>query len=107
MTPEEWVLKPLFSYAGSGVKVAPGDSDLEAITGRRRRDFIVQRKVAYAGVVETPAGPTKVEVRILYIWEERPVPVLSLVRMGRGAMMGVDYNKNLDWVGSSAGFWPE
>ena len=107
MTPEEWVLKPLFSFAGSGVKVAPGDSDIEAITGRRRRDFIVQRKVAYAGVVETPAGPTKVDVRILYVWEERPVPVLNLVRMGRGAMMGVDDNKNLDWVGSSAGFWPE
>ena len=53
------------------------------------------------------SGPTKVDVRILYVWEERPVPVLNLVRMGRGAMMGVDDNKNLDWVGSSAGFWPE
>ncbi len=107
MTPEEWVLKPLFPFAGSGVKVAPGDSDIEAITGRHRRDYIVQKKVDYAGVVETPSGPTKVEVRILYIWQEKPVPVLNLVRMGRGAMMGVDYNKNMDWVGGSAGIWPE
>ena len=107
MTPEEWVLKPLFSFAGSGVKVAPGDSDIEAITGRRRRDYIIQKKVDYAGVVETPAGPTKVEVRILYVWQEKPVPVLNLVRMGRGAMMGVDYNRNMDWVGGSAGFSPE
>jgi len=107
MTPEEWVLKPLFSFAGTGVKIAPGDSDIEAITGRRRRDFIVQRKVTYAGAVETPAGPTKAEVRILYVWMEKPLPVLNLVRMGRGAMMGVDFNRNLDWVGGSAGFWPE
>jgi len=107
MRPEEWVLKPLFSFAGSGVKVAPGDSDIESVTGRRRREYIVQRKVDYAGVVETPSGATKVEVRILYVWQEKPVPVLNLVRMGRGAMMGVDYNRNMDWVGGSAGFSPE
>jgi hypothetical protein len=25
--------------------------------------------------------------------------------MGRGAMMGVDHNKNLEWVGASAGLY--
>ena len=103
----DWVLKPLFSFAGSGVNVSPTRSDIEKIPGARRKDYILQEKVSYAGIVDTPAGPTKAEVRILYIWHERPVPVLNLVRLGRGDMMGVDQNKNMDWVGSSAGFWPE
>ena len=30
--------------------------------------------------------------------------VNTIVRMGRGAQMGVDYNKGLEWVGGSAGF---
>jgi len=103
---QNWVLKPLFSFAGSGVKVAPARSDIDGIAGSRRKNYILQEKVDYAGVVDTPGGPTKVEVRILYIWHDRPVPVLNLVRLGRGAMMGVDHNRNMDWVGSSAGFWP-
>ena len=102
----DWVLKPLFSFAGGGVKVAPARFDIDSITGPQRRDYVLQERVEYAGVVDTPAGPTKIEVRILYIWHERPVPVLNLVRLGRGTMMGVDQNKNMDWVGSSAGFWP-
>ena len=57
-------------------------------------------------LVDTPAGMTKAEVRILYIWQDRPVPVLNLVRLGRGAQMGVDHNKDMGWVGGSAGFWP-
>jgi hypothetical protein len=39
----------------------------------------------------------------MYIWEEEPLPVLTIIRMGRGQMMGVDHNKNMEWVGSSAG----
>jgi hypothetical protein len=101
----DWVLKPLFSFAGGGVKVSPAPFDIESITGPRRREYVLQKRVEYAGVVDTPAGPAKVEVRIMYIWHERPVPVLNLVRLGRGTMMGVDQNKNMDWVGSSAGFW--
>ncbi|HTY60072.1 MAG TPA: hypothetical protein VMF59_14725 [Bacteroidota bacterium] len=100
------VLKPLFSFAGSGVKVAPTRGDIEAIKSSHRHDYILQQRVEYAGLVDTPAGPTKAEVRILYIWHDRPVAVLNLVRLGRGAQMGVDHNKNMGWVGSSAGFWP-
>jgi hypothetical protein len=66
--------------------------------------FILQHKVEYAGVVETPHGPTKAEVRIMYIWDKDLRAVNNLVRLGRGAMMGVDHNKNMMWVGSSAGF---
>ena len=100
------VLKPLFSFAGSGVRVSPAQEEIDAIPGANRREYILQEKVEYAGVVETPEGATKVEVRIIYIWMDRPVPVLNLVRLGRGAMMGVDHNKTMNWVGSSAGFWP-
>ena len=103
--PEEWVLKPLYSFAGSGVKVSPTQRDIDAIPPAKRRGYILQRRVEYAPVVETPAGGTKAEIRILYIWTDRPVPVLNLVRLGRGAQMGVDHNRTMDWVGGSAGFW--
>jgi hypothetical protein len=42
-------------------------------------------------------------LRIMYIWVKELTPVLIIVRMGRGLMMGVDHNKNMAWVGSSAG----
>jgi hypothetical protein len=101
-----WVLKPLFSFAGSGVTVAPERTAVEAIPPGRRREYILQERVEYAPVIDTPAGGTKAEVRILYIWNEGPVPVLNLVRMSRGTMMGVDQNRTMAWVGSSAGFTP-
>ncbi|HUI64392.1 MAG TPA: hypothetical protein VL126_06105 [Bacteroidota bacterium] len=103
---QKWVLKPLFSFAGGGVKVGPAPSDLKAIAAKHRADYVLQERVDYASVVETPEGPTKAEIRIMYIWQDEPTAVLNLVRMGRGAMMGVDHNKNMAWVGSSAGFWP-
>jgi hypothetical protein len=52
-------------------------------------------------VIETPQGPTQVEIRMMYVWLDRLLPVLPLLRMGRGKMMGVDHNKNLAWVGAS------
>jgi hypothetical protein len=30
-------------------------------------------------------------------------PMTSLIRMGRGLMMGVDHNRDRTWVGGSAG----
>ena len=56
-------------------------------------------------VIETPFGLTKAEVRIMFIWVDEPVPVMTIIRMGRGLMMGVDHNKDMEWVGSSAGFY--
>ena len=44
-------------------------------------------------MIETPHGPTQVEIRMMYVWTDRLRPVLPLVRMGRGKMMGVDHNK--------------
>jgi hypothetical protein len=100
------VLKPLFPVTGGGVTVSPRRSDIDAIKPSRRQEYILQENVEYAGVVATPAGPATAEVRILYIWHDRPVPVLNLVRLGRGPAAGVDRGRTMDWAGASAGFWP-
>ncbi len=101
-----WVLKPLFSFAGSGVNMDPVKSDIDRIPPHERGNYILQEKVEYQGVVRSPYGMTKCEVRIMYFWSgDKPVAVNNLVRMGRGKMMGVDHNKDMLWVGSSAGFY--
>lgn len=102
-----WVLKPLFSFAGSGIVFSPGPSDLAAIPEEHRGDYILQQKMNFEPVIETPLGTTKAEIRVMYIWDREPVPVLTIIRMGRGQMMGVDHNRNMEWVGSSAGFFPD
>jgi hypothetical protein len=100
---ENFVLKPLYSFAGLGVVIAPSRADIDAIPSSKRGEYILQERVSFAPVIETPHGPTKAELRIMYIWLEELTPVLIIVRMGRGLMMGVDHNKNMEWVGSSAG----
>jgi hypothetical protein len=100
------VLKPLYSFAGSGIILHPSPSDLAAIPEKHRGDYILQPRMNFEPVIETPLGATKAEVRIMYIWDQKLVPVLTIIRMGRGQMMGVDFNKNMDWVGSSAGLFP-
>ncbi len=101
------VLKPLFSFAGSGVIIAPTRADIDAVPEEHRGGYVLQDRVEYGAFIQTPHGGTKAEVRIMYIWPEGGTltPVANLVRMGRGKMMGVDHNKNMAWVGSSAGFY--
>ena len=99
---ENFVLKPLYSFAGLGVVIAPSRADIEAIPAAKRRAYILQERMNFTPVVETPYGLTKVELRIMYVWLDQLVPVLTIVRMGRGLMMGVDQNKSMAWVGSSA-----
>ncbi len=99
---ENFVLKPLYSFAGLGVVIAPSRADIAAIPAAKRGEYILQERMNFTPVVETPYGLTKVELRIMYIWLDKLVPVLTIVRMGRGLMMGVDHNKNMAWVGSSA-----
>ena len=100
---ENYVLKPLFSFAGLGVRIGPTREEVAAIPEAQRHDYILQERVDFAPVIETPFGKTRAEIRIMYIWLEELRPVSLLVRMGRGAMMGVDHNKNMEWVGASAG----
>jgi hypothetical protein len=99
---KNFVLKPLYSFAGLGVVIAPSRADIDAIPSAKRSSYILQERLNFTPVVDTPYGPTKVELRIMYVWVDKLVPVLTIVRMGRGLMMGVDQNKNMKWVGSSA-----
>lgn len=105
---ENFVLKPLFSFAGSGVKVTVTQADLDAIPEAERGDYLLQEKISYAPVIKTPAAPSKVEIRLMSIWpddEPKPIPAMFLGRMSKGEMMGVDFNKNKTWVGSTACFF--
>ncbi|MGC1498579.1 MAG: hypothetical protein WA800_01155, partial [Terriglobales bacterium] len=99
---ENFVLKPLYSFAGLGVVIAPTRADIDAIPADKRGEYILQERLNFTPIVETPYGTTKVELRLMYIWLDEMLPVLTIVRMGRGLMMGVDHNKNMKWVGSSA-----
>jgi hypothetical protein len=104
---ENYVLKPLYSFAGLGVVVGPSQADLDNVPADRRHDYILQERVNFVPIINTPHGPTKAEIRVMYIWppgEPEPVPVTTIIRMGRGKMMGVDHNKNMEWVGASAAF---
>lgn len=103
---ENYVLKPLYSFAGSGVIINLNRYDIEAI--KDPENYILQKKVDYAPVIQTPNDPTKCEIRIMYLWEnpeERPMLVNNLVRLSKGEMVGVKYNRNKDWVGGSVGFF--
>jgi hypothetical protein len=107
---ERYVLKPLFSFAGSGVKVDVTADDIAAIPAADRDKWILQEKIVYEPALEMPDGNgVKGEVRMMFLRapdEPRPTLVLNLVRLSRGKMLGVDHNKDLTWVGGSVGIWP-
>jgi hypothetical protein len=105
---ESIILKPLYSFAGKGIEFGPSDELLASIPEGKRGEYLVQERVSFAPVIETPFGPTQAEIRILYLWPDGGDldPVLSLIRLGRGKMMGVDQNRNQEWVGGSAAFFP-
>lgn len=102
---ENYALKPLYSFAGLGVVIAPTKQDIAAIPAERRPYYILQERLHFESVIETPFGGTKAEVRVMYVWLDELTPVLTIIRMGRGLMMGVDHNKNMEWVGASAGLY--
>ncbi len=105
----QWVLKPLFSFAGSGVKIDVTPEDIAAIAAYHRAHTLLMRKVEYAPVIATTDGNfSKVEVRVMFVWRDgKPFPVTTLARLSQGKMMGVNYNKNRTWVGSSGCLWPK
>jgi hypothetical protein len=107
---DRWVLKPLFAFAGSGVKVDVTLADLEAVPTERRSQTMLMRKVDYEPVIETVDGlRSKAEVRLMLVWpvgDPAPTPVTTLVRLSQGKMMGVDFNRDRTWVGSSCALWP-
>lgn len=104
---ENYVLKPLYSFSGSGVIFHVKASDIENV--KDRSQFILQEKVKYVPVIQTPDhDPVKVEVRIMLLWPEnepRPIIVNNLARLSKGEMIGVKFNKDKTWVGGSVGFY--
>jgi hypothetical protein len=99
---ENYVVKPLFSFAGQGVIIDVTKEAIDAITDKE--NWILQRKVNYAAIIQTPNEPAKAEIRIFYFWEDgeaRPIAANNLSRLSKGKMVGVRYNKDKDWVGGS------
>lgn len=99
---ENYVVKPLFSFAGQGVIIDVTNEDIEKI--RNPHEWIIQRKVRYAAAIETPDEPAKAEIRIFYFWPpgaEKPIATNNLSRLSKGKMVGVRYNKDKTWVGGS------
>ncbi|MBC6365930.1 hypothetical protein [Algoriphagus sp. AK58] len=103
---ENYVLKPLFSFSGAGVIFHVKREDIESV--KEKDLYILQKKVSYLPVVQSPDGKVKVEVRILCLWPEKdesPTIVGNLARLSRGEMIGVKFNKDKDWVGGSIGLF--
>lgn len=103
---ENYVLKPLFSFSGTGVIFNIQKGDIEAV--KEKDLYILQKKVNYIPIIQSPDGKVKAEVRILFVWPKDakdPIPVTNLVRMSRGEMIGVKFNKDKDWVGGTIGMF--
>ena len=99
---ENYVVKPLFSFAGQGVIIDVTKADIDNIPDPQ--NWILQRKVNYAAVIETPDEPAKAEIRIFYFRDPATgayVPANNLARLSKGKMIGVRYNKDKEWVGGS------
>jgi hypothetical protein len=97
-----YVLKPLYSFAGLGVDMEPTREKVSAL--ENPHEWILQTRADYASFVPTTDGQkSKAELRMMFLWPADGEPVLAnnLVRMSQGKMMGVDFNKDKTWVGSS------
>ena len=102
----EFVLKPLFSFAGMGVVIDVTQKDIDEITDPE--NWILQRKVKYASIIDTPDEPAKAEIRLFYFWKdewERPIAVHNLARLSKGKMIGTRYNKDKTWVGGTIAYF--
>jgi hypothetical protein len=104
-----YVLKPLFSFAGQGVNLHPDQKTIDAISDKH--NYILQRKVHYAPLIKTnTAKNSKVELRMLYVWSEEEnklTPVINLTRMSKGEMINVSHQVDETWIGSSISFFEQ
>lgn len=97
-----YVLKPLFSFAGQGVVIDVTQHDIDNVTDPG--NWILQKKVKYADAIAAPDSPAKAEIRLMYLWKDgwaRPRAATNLARLSKGKMIGVRYNKDKEWVGGS------
>lgn len=105
---ENYVLKPLFSFSGTGVIFHVTTEDIAKIPFEERKNFMLQRKVHYEPVIQAPDGLVKAEIRLLFLWDEgspRPQLITNLARLSRGDMIGVKYNRDKTWVGGTVCFF--
>lgn len=103
---ENYVLKPLFSFAGMGVVIDVTARDIDNV--KDPENWILQKKVKYADIIQTPDEPAKAEIRLFYFWKKewpRPKGVHNLARLSKGKMIGTRYNKNKEWVGGNVAFF--
>ena len=103
---ENYVLKPLFSFSGTGVIFHVKKEDIENVVEKEL--YILQKKVNYIPIVQSPNGKVKAEVRVLCVWkkdDKSPTLLCNLVRLSRGEMIGVKFNKDKDWVGGTLGLF--
>ncbi len=101
---ENYVLKPLFSFAGAGVQYDVTEKMLDETDDKA--NYILQKKINYEACIETPDTPAKAELRLLFAHENgKPYLMNNLVRLSKGKMMGVDFNKEKSWVGSSLAYF--
>ena len=106
---QEYVLKPLFSFAGKGVNLNPTQEEINKI--QDKQNYILQKKVSYASLIKTPSETnSKVELRILFVWnskENRFKPVVNLTRMSKGELINVSFQTKDTWIGSSISYFEE
>lgn len=105
---ENYVLKPLYSFAGAGVQIHVTPKMIDDITNKS--NYLLQEKVDYASVVETMDEPAKCEVRMMMLHNSKTNKteiVSNLVRLSKGEMVGVKYNKDKTWVGGTTGFFED
>ena len=105
---ENYVLKPLFSFAGQGVIIDVTKNDFDNVPDPE--NWILQRKVKYANFIPTPDGAAKAEIRIFYFWKEgdtRPIATNNLARLSKGKMIGVRYNQDKKWVGGTTAYFEQ
>ncbi len=103
---ENYILKPLFSFAGQGVIIDVQSSDFVSITDPE--NWIMQEKVTYAPCIATPDGFAKAEIRLFYFWDkptQKYIATLNLCRLSKGKMIGVNYNQTATWVGGSLAYF--
>ncbi len=100
---ENYVLKPLYSFAGHGVDMEPARQKIAVL--ENPDEWILQRKIDYAAFVPIVNDQkSKAEIRMMLVWpkhDRNPTLVNNLVRMSQGEMMGVDFNIDKTWVGAS------
>lgn len=106
---DNYVLKPLFSFAGQGIDLYPTQATIAKIEDKH--NYLLQSKVSYAPLVKTNTdNNSKVELRMLYVLdpkENKLTPVINLTRMGKGELINVSHLTDDTWIGSSISFFED